>query len=103
MQFAAVLGVHRLPIELLVLSQGTERAWTLPFERFPLYPRGPHSGPGYSVPVHHPLERQLASLQPLCNHTRAGIDGIGDRLERNCPISLNLVQSNIVRAGRGHQ
>ena len=64
-QFAAVLRVHRCPIVFLVLSQGTERAWAPPFERFPALPRGPRSGPGHSVPVHHHL---IDPIRPTRRH-----------------------------------
>jgi hypothetical protein len=31
----------------------------------PLYPRGPRSGPGYSVPVH---QRLCGPIRPSCRH-----------------------------------
>jgi hypothetical protein len=61
-----------LPVRLiLVLSRGARCAGTPPFKRhLPLYPRGPRSGPGYSVPVHPHLcgpmrpTRQRTSISP---------------------------------------
>jgi hypothetical protein len=45
---------------------GTHRAWALPCERLlPLYPRGPRSGPGYSVLVH---QRLIGPMRPTCGH-----------------------------------
>ena len=65
-RFASVLRAHRLPRLIPVLSRGTRRAWAPPFERLlPLYPRGPRSGPGYSVPVH---PRLFDPMRPTCGH-----------------------------------
>ena len=63
-RFASVLRAHRLPRPIPVLSRGTRRAWAPPFERrLPLYPRGPRSGPGFSVPVHPHL---IGPMRPTC-------------------------------------
>ena len=52
-QFAVVLRAPRCPRLIRVLCRGTVRAGAPSFERLlPLYPRGPRSGPGSSVPVH---------------------------------------------------
>ena len=45
-----------------------QERWSLgapPCERQPLYPRGPRSGPGYAVPVHHHL---LGPIRPSREH-----------------------------------
>jgi hypothetical protein len=62
---------------LPVLCRGTRCAWAPPFEQLlPLYPRGPHSGPGYVVPVHprltdpmRPTHRHIPT-SPLAAYTR---------------------------------
>jgi len=67
LRFASVLRAHRLPRLFPALCQRTWRAWSPPFERLlPLCPRGPRSGPGYSVPVHHHLS---GPMRPTCRHT----------------------------------
>ena len=68
MRFASVLRAHRLPIE----NPRTEprdlaRLDTSVRAVFPLYPRGPRSGPGYSVPVHPHL---IDPIRPTRRHTR---------------------------------
>jgi hypothetical protein len=57
-----------LPIRrILALSRGTRCAGAPPFKRpSPLYPRGPRSGPGYSVPAHHHL---FGPMRPTRQHT----------------------------------
>jgi len=59
--------VHPLAAALYpVLSPGTRRADAPPFKRlWPLYPRGPRSGPGYSVPVHPYL---IGPIRPTRRH-----------------------------------
>jgi hypothetical protein len=50
----------------LVLSRGARCAGTPPCKRLvPLYPRGPRSGPGYSVPVHQHL---IGPIRPTRKH-----------------------------------
>ena len=50
----------------LVLSRGARCAGTPPCKRLvPLYPRGPRSGPGYSVPVHQHL---IGPIRPTRRH-----------------------------------
>jgi hypothetical protein len=47
-------------------SRGTRCAGTPPCKRsLPLYPRGPRSGPGYSVPIHHHL---IGPMRPTRRH-----------------------------------
>ena len=66
MRFASVLRAHRMPIEVLVLSRGTQHAvGTSVRAVHPLYPRGPRSGPGYSVPVHPHL---IDPIRPTREH-----------------------------------
>jgi len=72
-RFAFVLRAPRCPRLIPVLCRGTWRAETPPFERLlPLYPRGPRSDPGSSVPVHPRLigpirpTRRHISISPLC-------------------------------------
>ena len=57
-----------LPVaSYLVLSRGTRCASAPPFKRLmPLCPRGPRSGPGYSVPVHHHL---TGPMRPTHRHS----------------------------------
>jgi hypothetical protein len=57
-----------LPIALTaVQSPGSRCADAPPFKRLmPLYPRGPRSGPGYSVPVHHHL---AGPMRPTHRHS----------------------------------
>jgi hypothetical protein len=51
---------------VLVLSRGARCACAPPCKRLlPLYPRGPRSGPGYSVPVHPHL---LGPIRPTRKH-----------------------------------
>ena len=72
-RFAIALRAHRLSRLLPVLCRGTWCACAPPLERLlPLYPRGPRSGPGYSVPVHlhlsdpmRPTRRHIPT-SPLC-------------------------------------
>ncbi len=72
-QFAVVLRAPRCLRRIPVLCRGTLCAGTPPFERLlPLYPRGPRSGPGSSVPVHpcltdpiRPTHRHIP-ISPLC-------------------------------------
>jgi hypothetical protein len=65
-RFAPVLRAHRLSRLCPVLCRGTQRACALPCERLvPLYPRGPRSGPGYSVLVHL---RLIGPMRPTCGH-----------------------------------
>ena len=63
-RFASALRAPRLLRTLLpALCRGTRCAGAPPFERLlPLYPRGPRSGPGYVVPVHHHLSAPCAPL-----------------------------------------
>jgi hypothetical protein len=57
-----------------VLCRGTQRAGALPFEQhLPLYPRGPRSGPSYSVSVH-------PHLRPHPPHSQAHPDFAALRL-----------------------
>ena len=72
-RFAIVLRALRCLRLIPVLCRGTLCAGTPPFERLlPLYPRGPRSGPGSSVPVHprligpiRPTRRRIPT-SPLC-------------------------------------
>ena len=51
---------------LPALRRGTRCAGAPPFERLlPLYPRGPRSSPGYSVPHHHHL---IGPMRPTRRH-----------------------------------
>ena len=55
-----------LSCRFLVLSRGARCAGTPPCKRLsPLYPRGPRSGPGYSVPVHQHL---IGPIRPTRRH-----------------------------------
>src|ERR1035438_5067857 len=64
--FAIALRAPRLSRLLPVLCRGTRCAGAPPFERLPpLYPRGPRSGPGYSVPHHHHL---IGPMRPTRRH-----------------------------------
>ena len=65
-QFAFVLRAPRFSRRFPVLCRGTVRAGAPPFERLlPLYPRGPRSGPGSSVPAH---PRLLGPIRPTRRH-----------------------------------
>ena len=71
-EFFASCGLHPSFVHLaslrliLVRSRGTRGAGTPPFKRpLPLYPRGPRSGPGYVVPVHHHLS---GPMRPTRRH-----------------------------------
>jgi len=56
------------------LSRGTRCACAPPFKRpLPLYPRGPRSGPGYAVPVHHHLSTPCAPLTGAPRFHRYGL------------------------------
>jgi len=58
----ALLAVTVLPCS----ESGTMRWGAPPCERTqPLYPRGPRSGPGYAVPVHHHL---IGPIRPTRGH-----------------------------------
>jgi len=66
-----------LPRQIPVLCRGTLRAGAPPFERpLPLYPRGPRSRPGCSVPLH-------PHLRPHPPHSQAHPDFTAQRLIRN--------------------
>ena len=73
-QFASALRAPRcLKRRILVLSRGARCAGAPPCKRhWPLYPRGPRSGPSYSVSVHHHLigpirpTRQHIAISPEC-------------------------------------
>ena len=65
-RFAIVLRALRCLRLIPVLCRGTLCAGTPPFERLlPLYPRGPRSGPGSSVPVH---PRLIGPIRPTRRH-----------------------------------
>ena len=68
MRFASVLRAHRLPIGVLVLSRGTQRAWTPPFERFL------RSTPGVLAPDRVIVSRSILTYStpsaPLAGTTR---------------------------------
>jgi hypothetical protein len=65
-RFTSALRAHRLPRLCPVLCRGTQRACALPCERLlSLYPRGPRSGPSYSVSVH---QRLIGPIRPTCGH-----------------------------------
>jgi hypothetical protein len=52
---------------------GTMRDSAPPCERtHPLYPRGPRSGPGYGVPVHHHL---VGPIRPTRRHIPMSLSG----------------------------
>ncbi len=64
--FAVVL--RALPaVTVVPCSESGTMCWCAPpCERsFPLYPRGPRSGPGYAVPVHHHL---IGPIRPTRGH-----------------------------------
>jgi len=76
-RFAIVLRAPRFPRLIPVLCRGTLRAGAPPFERpLPLYPRGPRSRPGCSVPLH-------PHLRPHPPHSQAHPDFTAQRLIRN--------------------
>jgi hypothetical protein len=59
---------------ILALSRGARCPGTPPFKRpLPLYPRGPRSGPGYAVPVHHHLSTPCAPLTSTSRFHRHGL------------------------------
>jgi hypothetical protein len=49
----------------------------------PLYPRGPRSGPGYVVPVHHHL---VGLMRPTCQHSAISPHSGVYALPSLCPI-----------------
>ncbi len=64
--FAIVLRAHCFHRVLPALCQGRCAGKAPPCERTrPLYPRGPRSGPGYAVPVHHHL---VGPIRPTRGH-----------------------------------
>jgi hypothetical protein len=64
--FAFVLRAHCFHRVLPALCQGRCASKAPPCERTqPLYPRGPRSGPGYAVPVHHHL---IGPIRPTRGH-----------------------------------
>jgi hypothetical protein len=64
--FAFALRAHCFHRVLPALSQGRCAGKAPPCERIqPLYPRGPRSGPGYAVPVHHHL---VGPIRPTRGH-----------------------------------
>ena len=72
-QFAFVLRAPRFSRRFPVLCRGDGARWcTSVRAAAPLYPRGPRSGPGCSVPVHHRLlgpirpTRRHIPISPLC-------------------------------------
>ena len=66
MRFASVLCALTCLVLFLVLSRGTQRVWSTSVRAVcPLCPRGPRSGPGYSVPVHHHL---FGPIRPTRGH-----------------------------------
>ena len=67
-QFAPAVRVSRGRVVLLAQSRGHQPGETPPFERtLPLCPRGPRSGPGSSVPVHH---RLTSPIRPTRQHMK---------------------------------
>jgi len=65
-RFASALRAPAFLSRILVLSRGARCAGTPPCKRlWPLYPRGPRSGPGYSVPVHPHL---IDPIRPTRRH-----------------------------------
>jgi hypothetical protein len=69
-----------------VLSLGTQRADAPPFKRLnPLYPRGPRSGPGYSVPVHPHL---IGPIRPTRRHIATSPQTVYTRCPRCAPLPL---------------
>ena len=65
-RFATALRAPAFLSRILVLSRGARCAGTPPCKRlWPLYPRGPRSGPGYSVPVHPHL---IDPIRPTRRH-----------------------------------
>ena len=66
--FASALRALRCLQPIRVLSRGAAVRRCTPCKRpVPLYPRGPRSGPGYVVPVHHHL---LTPCAPLAGTSR---------------------------------
>src|SRR5262249_50572749 len=62
-RFPATLRAPRGPTACPNQCQGAGLGDTPPFERrMSLYPRGPRSGPGYAVPVHHHFSAPSAPL-----------------------------------------
>ena len=67
-------------------SRGTRCAGTPPFKRLlPLYPRGPRSGPGYSVPVHRHL---IDPIRPTRQHTAISPQSGLYAMSSLCTLSL---------------
>ena len=65
-RFVSALRAPASLRRFLVLSRGARCAGTPPCTRLvPLYPRGPRSGPGYSVPVHQHL---IGPIRPTRKH-----------------------------------
>src|SRR5260370_37323537 len=63
--FAIALRAQLLATCLPALSQGHRTYEHLRASGFPLYPRGPRSGPGYAVPVHQHL---IGPIRPTRGH-----------------------------------
>jgi len=65
-RFAIVLRAHCFHRVLPALCRGRCAGKAPPCEQTqPLYPRGPRSGPGYAVPIHHHL---LSPIRPTRGH-----------------------------------
>ncbi len=65
-RFASCLRAHRFQSLLLrSVSEYAVRSSTAIRAATPLYPRGPRSGPGYAVPVHHHLS---GPIRPTRGH-----------------------------------
>ena len=66
LRFASILRASRGMPTVPVLSRGQLLGETPPFNRYiSVYPRGPRSGPGYVVPVHHHL---IGPIRPTRGH-----------------------------------
>jgi hypothetical protein len=88
-QFASALRATRCPYRrILALSRGTRCVVAPPFKRLlPLYPRDPHSGPGYVVPVHH---RLTGPMRPTPKHSPISPHGGLYALSSLCVVSRRL-------------
>jgi hypothetical protein len=72
-RFAALLRAHRFQPNYPRSVSGWLCAWAPPFERlWSLYPRGPRSGPGYSVPHHQHL---IDPMRPTHRHNATSPQG----------------------------
>jgi hypothetical protein len=81
-----------------VQRRGTRCAGAPPFKRlWPLYPRGPRSGPGYVVPVHLHL---LTPSAPLASTPRLRRSAVYTRCPRCAPYRWRLGDRRLVPSFR---